>query len=70
MMTGLVLADSQDLILDDKIEFLGRNMLFERKKDFMMTEYRGEKCCIAHAYSPGYETYSSGLHSLIMQKIP
>jgi hypothetical protein len=67
---GLILADSQDLILDDKIEFLGRNMLFEGKKNFMITEYRGEKCCIAHAYSPGYESYSSGLHSLIMQKIP
>jgi hypothetical protein len=66
---GLILADSQDLILDDKIEFLGRNMLFERSKDFMIVEYRGDMCCIAHASSPGYETYSSGLHSLIIQKI-
>jgi hypothetical protein len=66
---GLILADSQDLILDDKIEFLGKNVLFEREKDFMITDYRGEKCCIAHAHSPGYETYASGLHSLIIQKI-
>ncbi len=66
---GLIFADSQDLILDDKIEFLGRNMLFEKKKDFMIADYRGDKCCIAHAYSPGYETYASGLHSLIIQKI-
>jgi len=66
---GLIFADSKDLILDDKIEFLGRNMLFEKKKDFMIADYRGDKCCIAHAYSPGYETYASGLHSLIIQKI-
>ena len=66
---GLVLADSQDLILDDKIEFLGRNTLFEKEKDFMIGDYRGNKCCIAHASSPGYETYASGLHSLIMQRI-
>ena len=66
---GLILADSQDLVLDDKIEFLGRHMLFEKEKDFMIIEYRGEKCCIAHASSPGYETYASGLHSLIIQKV-
>lgn len=66
---GLILADSQDLILDDTIEFLGRHVLFEKKKDFMITDYRGDKCCIAHAHSPGYETYASGLHSLIIQKI-
>ena len=66
---GLILADSQDLMLDDKIEFLGRNMLFEKEKDFMIGDYRGDKCCIAHASSQGYETYYSGLHSLIIQKI-
>jgi hypothetical protein len=66
---GLVLADSKDLVLDDKIEFLGRNALFEKKKDFVIADYRGDKCCIAHAYSPGYETYASGWHSLIIQKI-
>jgi hypothetical protein len=66
---GLILADSKDLILDDKIEFLGRNMLFEKEKDFMIADYRGDKCCIAHASSPGYETYASGFHSLIIQKI-
>ena len=66
---GVVFADSHDLILDDKIEFLGRNMLFEKKKDFMIADYRGDKSCVAHASSPGYETYASGLHSLIIQKI-
>lgn len=66
---GFVLADSHDLMLDDKIDFLGRNVLFEKKKDFVVADYRGNRCCIAHACSPGYETYASGYHSLIIQKI-
>ena len=66
---GLVLADSKDLVLEDKIEFLGRNELFEQRKGFVITDYRGDTCYIAHALSPGYEGYSSGWHSLIIQKM-
>lgn len=66
---GLVLADSDGKILEDTIEFLGRNELFDNKKGYSMTEYGGVKCCIAHASSPGYEGYSTGWHSLIIQKL-
>jgi cache domain-containing protein/methyl-accepting chemotaxis protein-like sensor len=66
---GLLLADSKDLILEDKIEFLGKNELFKEKKGFVISEYNDEKSCIAHASSPGYETYASGWHSLIIQKL-
>lgn len=66
---GLVLADSKDLELEETIEFLGKNDLFGQKKGFMVSEYKNEKCCIAHAFSPGYETYSSKWHSLIIQNL-
>ncbi|HJT09494.1 MAG TPA: methyl-accepting chemotaxis protein [Candidatus Nitrosotalea sp.] len=66
---GLLLADSRDLILEETIEFLGKNDLFGQKKGFSISEYKDEKCCIAHAFSPGYETYSSNWHSLIIQKL-
>lgn len=66
---GLVLADSDERILDDTIDFVGKNELFCKKKSFVISEYKGNKCCIAHALSPGYETYSTGWHSLIIQKL-
>lgn len=66
---GLLLADSKDLILEDQIEFLGKNDLFKEKKGFTISDYANEKCCIAHAFSSGYETYASGWHSVIIQKL-
>lgn len=66
---GLLLADSKDLLLEDKIEFLGKNELFKEKKGFAISDYNDEKCCIAHALSTGYETYASGWHSVIIQKL-
>lgn len=66
---GLLLADSKDLLLEDKIEFLGKNELFKEKKGFTISDYADEKCCIAHALSTGYETYASGWHSVIIQKL-
>lgn len=66
---GLVVADSNDLMLKERIEFSGMRDLFEQKKGFVVSEYQDEMCCIAHAFSPGYETYSTKWHSLIIQKL-
>ncbi|MDH2907495.1 MAG: methyl-accepting chemotaxis protein [Candidatus Nitrosotalea sp.] len=66
---GLLLADSKDMILENNMEFLGKNELFKEKKSFTISDYDDEKCCIAHALSSGYETYASGWHSVIIQKI-
>ncbi|MGI0047230.1 MAG: methyl-accepting chemotaxis protein, partial [Nitrosotalea sp.] len=48
---GLLLADSKDLMLEETIEFLGKNDLFSQKKGYTVSEYKNEKCCIAHALS-------------------
>lgn len=66
---GLVLADSRRKILEGHIQFSGVESLFAEKKGFMITSYENNECCIAHALSPGYETYSSGWHSLLIQKL-
>ncbi|MBI1829088.1 MAG: chemotaxis protein [Thaumarchaeota archaeon] len=66
---GLVLADSSGKQLDDTTQFTGRSTLFDKKRGFIIEDYKNDSCCIAHAFSPGYQTYASGWHSLIIQKI-
>jgi len=64
---GLALADTHHRNLEDTINFTGKFKLFEDKKGFTITDYENKKCVIAHAKAPGYETYTTGWHSLIIQ---
>ncbi|MCI0561815.1 MAG: chemotaxis protein, partial [Nitrososphaera sp.] len=66
---GLILADSRKKVLESHIQFSGMESLLSEKKGFVLSEYENEESCIGHAFSPGYETYSSGWHSVIIQKI-
>jgi archaellum component FlaC len=66
---GLVLADSEGHILSDSISFTGLKNLFKQDKSYIIAEVDGKTCCVAHANSPGYETYRTGWHSLIIQAI-
>jgi len=66
---GKVFADSQEKILDDVIHFDNRSQLFNKDKDYLLVKYQGEDSVIAHAKSQGYETYKTGWHSVIIQKI-
>jgi Methyl-accepting chemotaxis protein (MCP) signalling domain len=66
---GLVLADSMNKVLQSHIRFSGMETLFSEKKGFIMTDYENSDSCVAHALSPGYETYASGWHSLILQRM-
>src|SRR5262249_46900932 len=66
---GLVLADSMNRVLQSRITFSGAERLLADKKGFVMTDYENSEACIGHAKSPGYETYASGWHSLIIQSI-
>ncbi len=36
-------------------------------KGFFIADYQGQKCCVAHARAPGFETYSTGWYSIIVQ---
>ncbi len=66
---GLVLADSGGHQLEDKIQFTGRSSLFDKKKGFIIENYKNDQCIMAHAFSPGYQTYATGWHSLLIQKM-
>jgi hypothetical protein len=66
---GVVLADSDNKMLKDKIQFDKKTSLFSEKKNYLFTDYGGLECCIAHALSPGFEGYSTGWHSIIIQNL-
>ncbi|GIU70571.1 MAG: methyl-accepting chemotaxis protein [Candidatus Nitrosocaldaceae archaeon] len=66
--TGTILADSANKILN-KLNIPKKEELFKIKKGFIITKINGKKSCVAHALSPGYETYATGWHSIIIQDI-
>ena len=66
---GFVLADSSNQQLEDTIQFTGKSGLFDKKKGYIVEDFRTDLCCVAHASSPGYQTYASGWHSVIIQKL-
>lgn len=66
---GLVLADSDHRNLEETILFEGKDNLFKEDKGFIIGKFNQADCCIAHAKAPGYETYTTGWHSLIIQRL-
>lgn len=66
---GLVLADSDHRNLEETILFEGKDDLFKENKGFVIEKVNQVDCCIAHARAPGYETYTTGWHSLIIQRL-
>lgn len=67
--SGMVLADSEGKMLRENLDFDQKTSLFSEKKNHIFIEYAGLNCCIAHALSPGFEGYSTGWHSVIIQKL-
>jgi len=67
---GNVLADSSSSP-SGAIQFEGMAKLFGQARGAMIGKlgHRPERWCIAHAASPGYETYRTGWHSLILQRL-
>jgi hypothetical protein len=66
---GLVLADSAGRIISERLELPDQKSLFATKKIHRAVRHRGEPALIAHAFSPGFETYATGWHSLIIQPL-
>ena len=66
---GNILADSWGKQLQERLPMKVVDELFDQKKDYVMTNYNGRPCCIAHAQAPGFETYSTGWHSVILQEV-
>jgi hypothetical protein len=66
---GNVLADSRDQILLAPIDFSERYTLFATKKSSLQTTIGATRALVAHAQSPGFETYRTGWHSLIIEEL-
>jgi hypothetical protein len=65
---GLLLADTAGQALERKLNFSDFDGVTDRAKDYTFVPIRQTNCCVAHAFSPGFETYSTGWHSLIIQQ--
>lgn len=66
---GRVLADSWGKQLVETISLPNQDRMFQQKKHYAVESYRDQRCCIAYASAPGFETYSTGWKSLIIQPI-
>lgn len=67
--SGLMLADSEERVLMDRIAFEGMKELFGQRYTSVTGRLVGQEVCIAHAASPGFETYRTGWHSLLIRRI-
>jgi len=66
---GTLLADSWGKQLQESLGLPELSQILAERKNFVTDDYRGQKCCIAHAQAPGFETYSTGWHSLVIQPV-
>lgn len=64
---GFILADSDGKALKDHLGLPDQPTLFARKKAYLECALHGRPALVAHALSPGFETYASGWHSVIVQ---
>jgi hypothetical protein len=64
---GKILADSMERHLTESIDTRAFEPVFTQKKAFFIADYGGNQCCVAHARAPGFETYTTGWFSLIIQ---
>jgi hypothetical protein len=67
---GTLLADSWGKQLQESLGLSDLPQILAERKNFVTADYQGRKCCIAHAQAPGFETYSTGWHSLVIQPVP
>jgi len=66
---GTLLADSWGKQLDETVRLPDQKALFAEEKNFAMREIHGKQFCVAHARAPGFETYSTGWHSVLIQPV-
>jgi hypothetical protein len=64
-----ILASSRPLPFDFKLPMQKLEGLFQKGKGYALDELDRKKVCIAHAKSPGFETYATGWHALLIQEI-
>lgn len=68
--SGQILASKSGLDVEHELRIPEFSRVTSQKKGFYMADYKGRPCCIAHAAAPGFETYSTGWYSIIIQPAP
>lgn len=64
---GRILADTRRTPGSPVLEFAERDALFRGKRGMVTTLLGGRPALICHAASPGYETYRTGWHALLIR---
>jgi Methyl-accepting chemotaxis protein (MCP) signalling domain len=67
--TGNILADTKNAILKERIDISHLESILLQGKGFTISEHHGAPTLFAVATAPGYETYSTGWHSIIIQTL-
>ena len=67
--TGMILADTKNAILKERLNISHLESLILQGKGFTNAEQHGIPTLFAIATAPGYETYSTGWHSIIIQTL-
>jgi len=62
-----ILASSGGCRELDVLELPEFDRVLAEDKGYFITVYKGQSSCVAHAKAPGFETYSTGWYSLIIQ---
>lgn len=65
--SGRILADTRRTPGLPVLDFAGRSELFQGKRGVINTMLGGRPAMICHAASPGYETYRTGWHALLVR---
>ena len=65
--SGRILADSSDNQLNESLSSEMIEPLKRSSKGFTTLKFDGRDCCVGFAKAPGFETYSTGWNSLIIQ---
>ena len=67
--SGRILADSNPERIGDTLDFDGRDLLFTQARGACTARIGGTLYRIGHARSPGFETYATGWHGLLMRRL-
>ncbi len=66
---GTLLADSAGHALEQKLDLPDRETLFSLAKGYREITWGGRRAVIGIARSPGFETYATGWHSIVLQML-
>lgn len=64
-----ILADSWGKQLDETLRVPQASEAMALRKGYLVAKDAAKSVCIAHALAPGFETYSTGWHSFIVQGV-